>query len=206
VGQNCPADGLLSFMGIQKYCGKVGVMEANLKQKLNDDLRQSMRDRNELKTSTIRMLLSEIRYAELRKQEAEFTALAAKEGKKPDEEFFAKLNAQGKKPVELTDAEIQDVIAKEMKKRNDSIEAFKKGGRQDLVDKESAELAILKAYGPQMMGRDQILAEARQTIAEVGATGLADKSKVMPKIMAKLKGKADGREINEVVTDLLSKM
>ncbi len=181
-------------------------MDSNLKQKLNDDLRQSMREKNEIKTSTLRLLISEIRYAELRKQEAEFTSQAAREGKKLDEEYYAKLNAAGKKPVELDDKEIQDVIAKEMKKRQDSIEAFKKGGRQDLVDKESAELAILRTYGPQMMDRVQIIFEAKQVIAEVGAKGNADKSKVMPKLIAKLKGKADGREINEVVTDLLSKM
>jgi uncharacterized protein len=181
-------------------------METNLKQKLNDDLRQSMRDRNELKTSTLRLLISEIRYAELRKQEAEFTEQAARAGKELDEEFYTKLNAADKKTIELTDKEVQDVIAKEIKKRQDSIEAFKKGGRQDLVDKESAELAILRAYGPQMMSREQIVLEAKQVIAEVGAKGSSDKSKVMPKIVAKLKGKADGREINDVVTDLLSKM
>jgi hypothetical protein len=182
-------------------------MEVNLKQKLNDELRQSMRERNELKTSTIRLLLSEIRYAELRKQEAEYTELAIKAGLDPKkDDFYAKLNLGDRKPVEFSDKEIQDVIAKEIKKRQDSIEAFKKGGRQDLVDKESKELAILKGYGPQMMSRDQIVAEVKQTISEVGASGPADKSKVMPKLMGKLKGKADGREINEVVTDLLSKM
>jgi uncharacterized protein YqeY len=182
-------------------------MEVNFKQKLNDDLRQSMRDRNELKTSTIRLLISEIRYAELRKQEAKYAEQALRAGLDPKkDDFYAKLNLGDNKPVEFTDEEIQDVIAREMKKRRDSIEAFKKGGRQDLVDKESAELAVLKSYGPQMMSRDQIFLEAKEIISEVGATGPADKSKVMPKLIARLKGKADGREINEVVTELLSKV
>jgi uncharacterized protein len=153
-------------------------METNLKQKLNDDLRQSMRDRNELKTSTLRLLLSAIKYAEI----------------KPD------------KQVILTDPEILGVIAKQIKQREDSIAAFKAGNRQDLVDKESAEMAILKTYMPQQLTPDEILAEARQTIAEVGAKGPGDKGKVMGKLVARLKGKADGKTINDVVTDLLSKL
>ncbi len=153
-------------------------MEGNLKQKLNDDLRQSMRDRNELKTSTLRLLLSAIKYAEI----------------KPDRQ------------VTLTDPEILGVIAKEIKQREDSIAAYKAGNRQDLVDKESAEMAILKTYMPQQLSHDEIEAEAKQMIAEVGAKGPSDKGKVMGKLVAKLKGKADGKVINDVVTDLLSKM
>jgi uncharacterized protein len=153
-------------------------MDANLKQKLNDDLRQSMRDRNEVKTSTLRLLLSAIKYAEI----------------KPDRQ------------VTLSDADILGVIAKEIKQREDSIEAFKAGNRQDLVDREAAEMAILKTYMPQQMTRDEILAEAKQMIAEAGAKGPSDKGKVMGKLVAKLKGKADGKAINDIVTDLLSKM
>jgi uncharacterized protein YqeY len=153
-------------------------MEANLKQKLNDDLRQSMRDRNELKTSTLRLLLSAIKYAEI----------------KPD------------KQVTLTDPEIMGVIAKQIKQREDSIAAFKAGNRQDLVDKESAEMAILKTYMPLQLTQDEIVAEAKQAITEVGAKGPGDKGKVMGKLVAKLKGKADGKTINDVVTALLSKL
>jgi uncharacterized protein len=181
-------------------------MEANLKQKLNDDLRQSMRERNELKTSTLRLLLSAIRYAELKKQQIEFDKEVAEAGAEENDEALGKLDLTGVKQVAISDEEIQAVIAKEVKQRLDSIDAFKKGGRKDLADKESAELEVLRAYGPQMMSREQITAEARQTIAEVGAKSAADKSKVMPKIIAKLKGKADGRVINEVVTELLSSM
>jgi len=153
-------------------------MDTNLKQKLNDDLRQSMRDRNELKTSTLRMLLSAIKYAEI----------------KPD------------KQITLTDGDILGVIAKEIKQREDSIAAFKAGNRQDLVDKESAEMAILKAYMPQQLTRDEIVFEARQMIAEVGARGPSDKGKVMSKLVAKLKGKADGKMINDIVTEILAKL
>ena len=168
-------------------------MEASLLQKLNDDLKQSLRDRNEIKTSTLRLLISNIKYAELRKQDAEFT-------KNPN------LTDIDIKKITLSDPDILGTIAREIKQREESIEAFKKGNRQDLVEKESAEMAVLKSYLPQQMTRDEIVAEARQLIAEVGARGPSDKGKVMGKLIAKLKGKADGREINEAVTDLLSKM
>ncbi|GAI74477.1 unnamed protein product, partial [marine sediment metagenome] len=89
--------------------------------------------------------------------------------------------------------------------RKESIEAFKQGDRPELAAKEEAEMAILEQYMPAQMSRDEIITEARQVIEEVGAGGLGDKGKVMPKLIAKLKGKADGREINDVVTELLNK-
>jgi uncharacterized protein YqeY len=168
-------------------------MEPSLLLKLNDDLKQSLRDRNEIKTSTLRLLISDIKYAELKKQDTEFN-------KNPN------LTDSDIKKITLSDPDILGIIAKEIKQREESIEAFKKGNRQDLVDKESAEMAVLKSYLPQQMTRDEIVAEARQMLAEVGAKGPSDKGKVMGKLVAKLKGKADGKEINEVVTDLLSKM
>jgi uncharacterized protein len=162
-----------------------------LLQKLNDDLKQSMRERNEIKTSTLRLLLSAIKYAELKKQDAEFN-------KHPE--------ISDLKQFTLTDADILGVIAKEIKQREDSIEAYAQGHRQDLVDKESAEKAILKTYMPQQLTREEIAAEVKQVIAETGAKGPSDKGKVMPKLMARLKGKADGKEINNVVSELLGSL
>lgn len=149
-------------------------MEQNLKQKLNDDLRQALRSGDKVQVSTIRLALSAVKYAEIARQ------------------------------ATLTDADILGVIAKEAKQRQESIVAFKQGNRPDLTAKEEAELAILQGYLPRQMTRDEIMAEARRIIAEVGAKGVADKGKVMPKIIAQLKGKADGREINNIVTELLS--
>jgi len=153
-------------------------MEQNLKQKLNDDLKQSMRDRNELRTSTLRLLLSAIKYAEVK----------------------------GAQAVVLSDADILGVIAKEIKQRDDSIEAYKAGNRPELADKELAEKAILESYMPPQLSRDQIAEEVKKVIAEVGAQGMSDKGKVMPKIIGKLKGQADGKTINEVVTEQLSSL
>ena len=149
-------------------------MEANLKEKLNNDLKQAIRGGDKVRRSIIRLVLAAIKNAEIAKQ------------------------------ASLNDGDILGVIAKEVKQHQESIEAFKQGNRQDLVDKEEAEMAILHEYLPQQMTRDEIVAEARKVIEEVGAQGPRDKGRVMPKIIAELKGRADGREINEVVTELLS--
>ncbi len=148
-------------------------MESQLKQKLTDDLKQALRAGQKTRISSIRLVLSSINYAQIAKQ------------------------------AELTDADILGVIAKEIRQRTESIEAFKKGNRPDLVAQEEAEVAILQIYMPKQMTRDEIVAEARRVIAEAGAQGITDKGKVMPKLIAQLKGKADGREINTVVTELL---
>jgi hypothetical protein len=103
----------------------------------------------------------------------------------------------------LSDADVLGVVQKQAKQRRESIEEFKKGGRQDLVDRETAELAILEAYLPQQMSRDEVAAEVRAVIAEAGVSGPAAKPKVMPAAIARMKGRADGRLINEVVTELL---
>lgn len=104
---------------------------------------------------------------------------------------------------ELTDDEIVQVLGKQAKMRRESIEAFAKGGRAELVAKEKAELAIIEGYLPQQMGRDEILALATAAIAETGASSPADQGKVMQKLMPQLRGKAEGRLVAEVVGSLL---
>jgi len=148
--------------------------EANLKQKLTDDLKQAMRSGDKVRRSAIRLLLAAIGNAEIARRAA------------------------------LEDADILGIIAKEVRQRHESIEAFKQGNRQDLMAQEEAELAILQEYLPQQMSREEVVEAARRVIEEVGAQGLGDKGKVMPKLIAQLKGRADGREINAVVTELLS--
>jgi uncharacterized protein YqeY len=104
----------------------------------------------------------------------------------------------------LDDAGVLDVIQKQAKQRRESIEEYKKGKRDDLVQQESEELAILEAYLPQQLSREEIANEVRSIIGETGASGIGDKAKVMPRAIASLKGRADGRMINEVVTELLT--
>ena len=97
-----------------------------------------------------------------------------------------------------------DIVVKEVKRRRESIEAFKRGNRSDLVAQEEAELTVLMSYLPEQMSREEIMAAARQVIDAVGAKGLSDRGRVMSHLMPQLKGKADGKEVSEIVTELLT--
>ncbi len=106
--------------------------------------------------------------------------------------------------TELDDAGVQNVLRIEIKQRRDSAEAYIRANRTDLVDKELAEAAILEAYLPKQMSQEEIEVEVRTLIQELGASGPQDMNKVMPAAMSRLKGRADGRTVNQVVTRLLS--
>lgn len=149
------------------------VQNTPLRQKLADDLKKAMREGDQTRVLTLRLLKAVM------------------------------VNTEIARNAPLPDADIWGVIAKEVKQRQESIEAYKQGNRPDLVAKEQAELVVLNEYLPQQMTREQIVAEVKRVIQEVGAQGPRDKGKVMPKLMAQLKGKADGREVNAVVTELL---
>ena len=149
-------------------------VEASLKQKLTEDLKQALRNKDRVKRSVIQLVMSAVKNAEISRQ------------------------------ADLPDSDILGIIAKDVKQHRESIDAFKLGNRQDLVAQEEAELSILEEYLPRQMTRDEIITEARRVIAEVGAQGPGDKGKVMPRLIPQLRGRADGREINEVVTEILS--
>lgn len=146
----------------------------SLKQQLNDDLKDAMRAGDAPRRDTLRLLLSSVHNAEIEAGD------------------------------ELDDEGVLGVLGKEAKQRRESIEEFKKGGRQELVDKEEAELALIAAYLPEQLSRDDIVAAARKIIEETGANGPQDIGKVMPALMQQLRGRADGRAANEVVRELLS--
>jgi len=148
----------------------------SLKEQLANDLTDALRQGDDTRKSTIRMLMSAISTEEV----------------------------AGAERRELGDEEMLKVVARQVKQRRDSIEEFKKAGRNELADKEAAELQILQAYMPEQAGREEIETEARRVIAEIGATGPQDKGKVMQAIMPRLAGRAEGRDINEVVTQQLS--
>lgn len=165
----------------------------SLKQRLNEELHAAMRGGDEVRKTTLRGLIAAVRSAEDAAVKARLDAAGS--GAKDDGERMV---------VDFDDDEVIQVIRRQVKQRQDSIEQFEKAGRGDLVQKESAELSILETYLPQQMGREQIEQEARAVIAETGASGPADKGKVMPVLIKRLAGRADGREINAVVTQLLS--
>ena len=137
------------------------------------DLKQAMKGGDTVKRSVLRLLMASINNAEKAKQAA------------------------------LENPDILGIIAKEVKQHQESIESFKQGNRSDLVAKEEEELAILQTYLPEQMTREAIVEEAKKVIAAVGAQGPGDKGKVMQQLIPGLKGRADGKEINAVVTELL---
>jgi len=96
-----------------------------------------------------------------------------------------------------------NLLQKQVRQRHESIDAFRRGGRPDLVAREEAELEVLREYLPPPLTMEEIAEAARQVISEVGARGPADKGKVMPVLIAQLAGRADGRQINAVVSELL---
>ncbi|MBI2983677.1 MAG: GatB/YqeY domain-containing protein [Chloroflexi bacterium] len=144
-----------------------------LKERIGSDMRTSVKAQDVAKRDTLRFALAAIHNDEVARRR------------------------------ELTDDEVLQVLGKQAKMRRESIEAFEKGGRAELVAKEKAELAIIEGYLPQQMGRDEIAALAKVTIAEMGVSSPADQGKVMQKLMPQVKGKAEGRLVAEVVGSLL---
>ncbi len=144
-----------------------------MKSKLEDDLKQAMRGRDVLRRDVIRYLRSEIRNQEIKDQK------------------------------ELDDPGVIQVLSRQAQQRRDSIEAYSDADRQDLVDKEQAELSVILAYLPRQMTRDEITDLVQQVVAEVGASGPADMGKVMSAIMPQVRGKAEGREISAIVQQTL---
>ncbi len=144
-----------------------------LTDRLREDLNQALRKGDKTRLSVIRLLISNIN------------------------------NAQIAKGGPMDDGDVLAVMNKQAKQHRESIDAFRKGNRADLLAKEEAELAVVLEYLPEQMPRDEIAAVARRVIEEVGARGPGDKGKVMSRLMPQLKGKAPGAEINAVVTELL---
>lgn len=147
--------------------------DSPLKLKFKEDLKQAIKQGDKVKVATLRLVLSAIGYAEIARQ------------------------------TDLSDSDLLGILSKEARQREESIAAFKAGKRADLVAKEEAELVVVKSYLPAAASRDEITTLAKKIIAEVDAHGMKDKGKVMPRLITELKGKADGRVINEVVSQLL---
>ena len=147
----------------------------NLRDRVTEDMKSAMRAKDAARLGTIRLLLAAIKQREV------------------DER------------ITLDDAQVVGVIDKLVKQRKDSIAAFAQAARQDLVDKESAELAVLEGYLPQRLSTDDIAAEVRRIVAEVGATGPGDMGKVMGAAKTQLAGKADMGLVSSAVKAALSR-
>jgi hypothetical protein len=112
-------------------------------------------------------------------------------------------NKQIDKRAPLTDAEVMDTVRSLIKQRKDSIEQFAKGGRQDLVDKETAEVAVLEVYLPKQLGREEVERMVREAVAETGAQGAKDMGKVMKALQPVVAGRADNKLLSELVKNAL---
>ena len=146
----------------------------SLKEQLNQELHEAMKARDARRRDTLRQVITGVK------------------------------NMEVEVGHPLTDAEVLDVIGREAKRHRESIAEFGRGGRQDLVDQEQAELIILEAYLPQQMSRANIEVLVRQAISELGVSGKAQAGQVMKHLMAQVKGRADGKLVNQVVQELLA--
>ncbi|MCD8198888.1 MAG: GatB/YqeY domain-containing protein [Phascolarctobacterium sp.] len=147
----------------------------SIKAQLTEDMKQAMKDREngKLRLATIRMVLANIKNVEINTKK------------------------------ELTDDEILGVLVKEAKMRQDSLEEFKKAGRMELVAQAEEEIGIIRKYLPEALSDDDLRKIVKGVISEVGAAGPKDMGKVMPAVMARTKGRADGKRINAIVRELL---
>jgi uncharacterized protein len=149
----------------------------NLSERVDSDLKTAMREKNATKLGVLRMLKAAMMNAAIEKSGAQ---------------------------AQLSDADATQVIRKQLKQRQDSIESFEKGGRAELVAKEKEELSILQSYLPQAMSADDVSKVVRETISEVGATSKAQMGAVMKALQAKVAGRADGKTLSAEVQKQLS--
>ena len=144
-----------------------------LRDKLEDDIRESMRSRDQARLDALRFLKAAVQAAE------------KNDGKALDDQFMT------------------DVVSKQVNDRRESIRMFQQGGRTDLATKESAELKVLEDYLPPQLSPEELEKLIRDLVSEVGATSIKDKGKLMGRLMPQVKGKADGTMVNELVTQIL---
>jgi uncharacterized protein YqeY len=146
----------------------------NLSERLNEDMKQFMKSGNKFSLSVVRMLRSAVKNVEIDQRKT------------------------------LGDDEVLDILNREMKQRRDARLEFDKAGRQDLVTQIDAEIAVIQTYMPQPLTEDELQTIVAQTIQEMKASSKSDMGKVMSALMPKVKGRADGKKLNETVMRMLS--
>ena len=145
----------------------------SLSERLNDDMKTAMRNQDKFRLSVIRMLRASIKNVEIDQRRT------------------------------LADNEVLEIIGRELKQRKDSLQEFEKAGREDLAEAVKAEIDIVVAYMPEQLSEAEIAEIVKQTIEEVGASSKADMGKVMAALMPKVKGRADGKLVNQAVAQYL---
>ena len=147
------------------------------KHKLQEELKTSMLSKDQLRTSVLRLLLSAINYYEIQKGGAGY---------------------------EASEEDVLSVVQSQAKQRRDSIEEFKKAGREDLVEKETKELQILQGFLPEQMDESEVEKLVEEAISETNSSSMTDMGKVMGVLMPKVKGKADGGLVSKLVKEKLT--
>jgi len=147
-----------------------------LRETLNSDLKQAMRNKEALKRTVLRTMLSEIRNAEINSQ------------------------------TTLDDEGIISVLTKQVQQRKDSVEAYEAANRQDLVEKETAEINIISVYLPEQLPQEEVEQIIEDVISQSGSSSLDDMGKVMGLVMPQVKGRADGKIVNAIVTKKLREL
>ena len=150
-----------------------------LRDKLEDDIKDSMRRREQARVDALRFLKFAVQAVEKERRDTLDT---------------------------LDDQSMTEVVSKQVNDRRDSVKAFRDGGRTELADKEAFELTVLEEYLPPQLSEEEIVALVRQVVAEVGATSPRDRGKVMGRLMPQVRGKADGAEVNRLTSELLDSL
>lgn len=161
-----------------------------LKQQIQSDTLSAAKNKEEIALSVLRMLRA---------------AILSKEKEKRYKLSKSMTEAELEEKSALTDAEIIETISSEAKKRKESIIAFEKGNRPELVEKEKKELEILMKYLPEQIGEEELKKMVKDAIDKVGAKEIKDMGKVMAELMPKVKGKADGGAISKIAKELMGK-
>lgn len=174
-----------------------------LQDQLRNDLKDAMRAKDQTRLTTIRLLLATLKNEELTKRQRALDAVAQQRGVE-----LRELPAADLPPAEpLTEAETLQAVSREVKQRQESIEAYRKAGREDLASAEAAEMVVLQSYLPARMSPEQARARVAEIITEVRGAGPPlgpqDMKRVMPVVMQRLRAQADGRTLNQAVRELL---
>lgn len=161
-----------------------------IKEKIQKELTEALKSGDSLKRLVLGMVMTAVKNREVTKR----TQLSKTTSDVSELE----------KQSQLSDDEILEVIAGEVKKRKEAIEQFEAGGRKDLAQKEKSELDVLTDYLPQQMSADEVRSEVQKTISELGAQGRKDMGRVIGAVMAKLKNRAEGSMVSKIVKELLN--
>lgn len=178
----------------------------SLAEQLQQDLKDAMRAKEEPRLTTIRSLRAAIKSETDAKRSRELDA-AIKRYAKERGVSLSEVKIEDLPPLPetepLSESEIQQLIGREVKKRQDALDAYRKAGREDAAAAEEAEMAVLRGYLPQQISAEELRPLIQAVIQEVGATSKADLKKVMPVVMSRYKERADGRTLNQLVQELL---